>query len=231
MLALSAHSAEEKPEFAAGAHGVLNHQPDLPQKGQSSAALKDILARPEYLVQPPSPPPQSLLDRIAQWIAKHLPALGGIAAAGSTATIVITVAVVLLLVLLIYAIVRLMWQRMSRTDPASYAVDEARLDAAGLLDLAQRAASAGDYRSALRLRFRAVVSRLGVLDADWKTNWQLLKLVRREHPDAARSFADLTALFEDCWYGGAMSGATEYERAAALARSVETALVVREAAA
>jgi hypothetical protein len=232
VLWASPAPAQKLPEYAAGMREVLNYAPELPEQSESENALKQILARPEFLESEARPPGPTLLQKIVEWILRHLPSgLGNLEGAGRVAAAVAAVVIGVLLVLLIYTLVRAVWLRLSLRLEAREMADEAQLDAAGLLQLAAKSAAAGAYQAALRYRFKAVVGELGELNSERRTNWQLLRHVRREHPRATTDFAALVALFEDCWYGGQVAGAEEYSRADELARSVEAQLIPREEAA
>lgn len=231
VLAAPAHAAKER-DFAVGAKQVLAHEPRLPSDTQTGKSLKQILARPEFKDDQQQPQGPSLLDRLLKWISQHLGGLGaGLADAGTTTLVIACIVVGAFLVLLIYVVVRALWSRMSRLPEDDVALAEETLTASGFRELARKAAGSGDYLPALRYRFRAVVGELDVLDPDRQTNWQLLRHVRRQHADATSSFAELIALFEDCWYGGRAATADEYTRAEQLAAAIEKALIPREAAA
>jgi hypothetical protein len=235
LLALAApvHAAQKEHDFASGVKDVLGYQPHLPASKKTASALKDILARPEFQDKHNQPKGPTLMERLLQWIAKHLGGLGsGLLAAGGTALWIAVIVIAAILVLLVYWAVNRIWARMSREpDKAASPGAEENLSAQGLRDLAQKTAAAGDFRSALRYRFRSVVNELGVVDADRQTNWQLLRLVRKQHSFATKDFAELIALFEDCWYGGRTAGAEEFRRADLLATAVEKLIAPREEAA
>jgi len=226
-LALPAAAADNLPDYAVGAKEVLQTHPQ-PAAPDSAMKLKQILAQPEYQAQPPAIT-KSLLQRIIDWISKHFP-IFGLRAAGSTAMVIAMLVAVVLLTLLVYFIVRTLWSRLS-AGRAGGASTDAPQRPADWIALADEAAARGDYRGALRLRFRAVVAVMDVLDAELQTNWQLLRHVRREHPEAYKSFARLVQLYEDCWYGGLAAGRAEFDAGIKLALEVESRVVVRAEAA
>ena len=231
FMAAPDYAAAER-DFEVGVKNVLGYQPDLPRAAETSKSLKDILSRPEFSEEDKTAQGPSLLDRILQWIARHLGGLGaGLMGAGVTTLVITGVVIAAVLVLLVYVVVRAMWARMSSTaeDPSDLA--EENLTASGFRDLAHKYALAGDHLPALRYRFRAVVGELDVLDPERQTNWQLLRHIRKMHPDAIRDFMELTGLFEDCWYGGRKATAEEYARADRLAEAIEKVMVPHEAAA
>jgi hypothetical protein len=220
-------------DFAVGADEVLGYQPELPSGTSTAGTLKQILARPEFHADVAPPQGPSLLDRILQWFTRHLGGIGAGLAGASTVTLVITGALIAgLLVLLIYTVVKAIWWRMSRASiAANSAMAEELLGAASLKELARKAAAAGDYHAALRLRFKSVVGQLDLLDLEKQTNWQLLRYVRRSSPGATSDFATLIGLFEDSWYGGRLVGTEDFARAESLALAIEAAIAPREEAA
>jgi hypothetical protein len=230
-LGPQAHAAKER-DFAVGAKEVLSYAPELPSHDETAKSLKQILSRPEFDDAQAQPKGPTLLERLLQWISGHLGGLGsGLMHAGKATLVIAGIVIAAILVLLIYTLVRLIWARLSRVDEPQDLEFEENLTAIGFRELARKAAIAGEYRAALRYRFRAVVGELDVLDPDRQTNWQLLRHVRRTHTKATPDFAELVALFEDAWYGGRTAGIGEYRRAEQLSLAIEKELTLHEAAA
>ena len=84
--------------------------------------------------------------------------------------------------------------------------------------------AAGDWRAALRCRYRALVADLagrGVVDeVPGRTAGEYRAELGARLPAAADEFAEATVLFERAWYGGRPTGPDESERFRALADDV-----------
>ena len=89
---------------------------------------------------------------------------------------------------------------------------------------AERLEAAGDWKPALRARFRALVATLvergHVDDVPGRTTGEYRAEVRAGLPEAADAFAGATYLFEDAWYGDEPTGEVENARFRALATDV-----------
>ena len=144
--------------------------------------------------------------------------LEGGGSAGGWAVVVVLVAVV--------ALLAVRFARGVQRDPGSVA-DAG--DGAGrpVTDWSREAArleAQGEWRAALRSRYRGMVAALaasGVVDdVPGRTAGEHRAQVARTAPQAAAEFDSATALFEGAWYGGRPVGATEAGHLAALAERV-----------
>jgi hypothetical protein len=76
--------------------------------------------------------------------------------------------------------------------------------------------SAGEWREALRCRYRAMVAALaarGLIDeVPGRTSGEYRAVVTRSVPGAAPDFSGATELFERAWYGGKPTGPEDSAR-------------------
>ena len=83
---------------------------------------------------------------------------------------------------------------------------------------------AGQWRDALRARYRALIAELaerGVLDeVPGRTTREYQALVTRNLPDAVAEFGGASELFEAAWYGNHAGGPAEQEQLKELSRRV-----------
>lgn len=204
---------------------LLASTPALGGTEQSRGRLAAILARPEFQ-DGAVPAPQAswierLLSRLAAWLAGLFRPLAG---ASVGVQILAAVCMLLLSGLLIYYLSRFIWMlaaaRRGRCgEPASAGAEISRPEE--LLAAARKALANGDYRLALRLRFRALLAGLGLVAAPLMTNRELAEEICREVPAVAGALAELIRLFEDAWYGGVHCEVRHYERSDELANAVE----------
>lgn len=206
----------------------LTYEPQLP--ADSREVLESILAREEFQRKQMAAG-ETPLEQLLRWISGLLGRFG--MPSGEGFTLVATLLLVLLVILLVYLLTRLIWAHIAARavlKPGSAAEAEEALTSSGWLKLAREAVQRGDYRAAIRYRFKAVVSRLDLPASAVQTNWQLMRIVAREHPAAAGSFPGLVAIFEDAWYGGLDADSAHYSRADELAGGIERALTPQEPA-
>jgi len=203
---------------------LLKHQLQGPGKQQTMQTLEQILAQPEYSSE------AKPKERRPSWLSRMLESLGnvyermGIAHAGPVGVVVISA----LALLLVYAVVRLVWGVLARQRARQLVQGEGGSEHERsedeLLAQAQRAMSSGQYREAVRLRYLALLRRLGVPAIALQTNWQLARRVAREWPQAGSQFKSLVLCYEDAWYGALPCGAEDYRQADELAGAVQQAL-------
>ncbi|MCH7472889.1 DUF4129 domain-containing protein [bacterium] len=206
---------------------ITGHQPDLPPVDETRGMLEQILAQPEYLGKETQ---EGWLQRFWHWLDGLFEGTGMPPLFGGWAGAVV---ILLLLAVISYLLVRLLWEiRVRRVrvraESASGPTDE--LSSEGLMRAAEEAAGRGDYRQAIRLRFKALVSRLTLPASALKTNRQIARRIGREFPGAAGPFGQLVACFEDAWYGSLPCGASDYREAGTLAARVEERVLALEEA-
>jgi Domain of unknown function (DUF4129) len=174
-------------------------------------AVREVLARPEF-----RPPDRPLLNRVLDWVLEQvgrvLAELGASGAGG-----IVGLAVLLLALLG----VGLLAARLSRGVTPGREVAAAlpaapRRSAADWRAEAEAHERAGEWRAAVRCRYRALVAELAdrglVEEVPGRTAGEYRGQVGRNLPEAATDFAGATELFELAWYGRGEPGATEAAR-------------------
>ena len=154
------------------------------------------------------PIPQRVLDWLRDVIDKVLNASSPGTAAG------------LVLLVIVLAVVIVLLLRIGRTvqrDPGGVAVHEnVGRPATDWRAAAARHEAAGEWRDALRCRYRALVADLaarGLVDEiPGRTTGEYRAEVAESVPAADRDFGVATDLFERAWYGAADAGPDENER-------------------
>ncbi len=168
------------------------------------AALRDVYAQPKFSGLDAQPGGPSILSRIGDEIIRVISwAFSRLGTGGSLILGALAVAVIVWLIL---RRARGTALRRARADGARD-VDPALLsdDADTEWKAADRAASAGDFREALRRAFRSAlldVARRGRLfvDSSWTTR-ELLESARGD-ADLIAGLAPAAALFDEVWYAG-----------------------------
>jgi hypothetical protein len=187
--------------------------------------LREVLAQPEYQEENAAPRESGWLQKLLAWLEDTF---GGIELAGSDP---VTLAVTALFaVLVLFLVTRVLWELYARRrireggGQIDATVEPAAHD---LLEVATQAVRRGDYRSALRYRYLALLRMLELPTLVLLTNGQLLSGLARDCPAAKAPFAELVRRVEDAWYGGLPCAAADYREAGELAELVE--LRVKEA--
>jgi hypothetical protein len=206
-----------EPEQRQAALAVIKAQPQLPLASESRAKLNEILARPEFTTGSAAPK-TNWLQRFLEWLSRTLGRFGV-----KTPGWVGIVAIVFVVTALVYLITRVIWEwqaRRSRQPAPDAALDDIILGTDALLKAVAEAEARGDYRTAIRLRFRWLLSALDLGESALLTNRQLIARLAREHPVVREPLKQLVTCFEDAWYGGLPCGRSDVEQAASLAASV-----------
>jgi Domain of unknown function (DUF4129) len=196
---------------------------DLPapsrDPSQVHRAVDEVLSRPEF--QPAARP---LLDRIWTWVLARLgELLASLTAttAGSVIGVALFVAILVLLALLA--------TRFARTMSPGPEVDAAivsppRRSAADWRGEAETHERAGEWRQAVRCRYRALVADLSsrgiVEEVPGRTSGEYRGEVDNNLPGAAEAFAGATEVFDRAWYGRRPTAEGELERFRMLAGRV-----------
>ncbi len=196
---------------------VIKAQPKLSPAAATRDRLKQILARPEF-ASGSAAPKTNWIERFIDWLTRALSRLGVKAPSWSG-----VVAITLVSGALIYLITRVIWEWQARRAQrfASEALPgEIVLGTDALLKAIADAVARGDYRAAIRLRFRWLLSALDLGESALLTNRQLVMRLGREHPAVREPLKQLVACFEDAWYGGLPCGQSDVALAASLAETV-----------
>jgi hypothetical protein len=186
---------------------------------QVREVVREVLSRPEF-----RPPHRSLTERLFDWvlelIGRLLAVLGGSGAGG------IVGLVLLALVLVGVGVLAARFSRGLTPSPEVAAAVPAgrRRSAAEWRAEAEAHERAGEWRQAVRSRYRALVADLaarGLVDEiPGRTAGEYRGEVRRNVPTAAAEFADATELFELAWYARWPTGPDDATRLRALSDQV-----------
>lgn len=210
--------------LAAGVSRAAAQEPGgAPHDQEAVRRLADeILARAEF-----RRPPPSVFERVQAWLADRIGQLveslvGGGANAISWLLFLALVAAVVWFVL--------RFARTVQADPArprDVAVERSRTPGEWRAEAVEHEA-AGEWKPALRCRYRALVGDLAargiVPDVAGRTAGEYRTDVGRALPPVAPDFAGATELFERAWYGDRVTGPQENEQFRALeARVLEGA--------
>ncbi len=197
--------------------GLLPSPDGTPERARR--AVEAILARPEFAGQR-----RSWLDRARGWIFEQLGQLiDTLLGSGAGSALGWTVAAVLAVVAVVFAV---RFSRGVRPDPNTAAGPTAgpRRSAVNWRALAARHEAAGEWRPAMRCRWRALVAELagqGLLEeAPGRTAGEYRRQLSAALPRAATDFDVATGLFEAAWYGDRPTDAAQVERLRSLAERV-----------
>jgi hypothetical protein len=197
--------------------------------GRAREVADEILSRPEYQWRDD----RSLVERVGDWVATQIGRLTapfGVGAGGVPVWVgwLVLVLLVLLVGVLVYRS-RAGWrrERSPQTGGDGRVVVSAGEDMVDWAAEVGRCEAAGQWREALRARYRVLVGELagrGVIgDLVGRTTGELVADVRANAPGTAPSFAAATEMFEGVWYGGAEAGPAERDRFARLAEEARAA--------
>jgi len=181
-------------------------------------AAHDILSQAQF-----RQPAENPIDRFRHWLGRQV---GRALSAALTGHLGVIGGAVLLIVvaLLVWLVVRTV--RGTHGDPSvsGFVVTTSRRAAADWLADAARCEAAGDWRGALRCRYRALIaelSRRGLVDeVPGRTSGEYRQEVARSLPKVADAFGDATDLFELVVYGDSPAGPDASARARSLSDRV-----------
>lgn len=204
---------------ASGAPGPA----DLPPPQASGSEIRDkadeIVARPEF-----RPPPRTIPERILRFIAEQLgKVLETLLGGGRSALAGWIIGVSALAALGVFAV---RFGRGVRRDPSvrEQEMADPRRPPADWRAEAEAHEARGEWKAALRCRYRALVAELAaagvVEEVPGRTAGEYRLDVRTAAPEAAEEFAAATELFEVAWYGDRPTAEEENGRFRALAATV-----------
>jgi hypothetical protein len=184
----------------------------LPVPARSGAAVRAMAAR--ILAERQFQQNEDLWQRFVAWLDAHLhvqvPSLFG----GTWETFVVLAVLAAAAAAIVFLAVRNGSLRRIRRGRRTGVVvtDEDRAQSAEQWrQEADRLAAQGNYREALRCRYRALVAELADLrlidQVPGRTSGDYERAVRALVPEAAEQFSAVTRLFERCWYGQEASDA------------------------
>lgn len=184
-----------------------------------NARADEILSRPEF-----AEPDKGPLDAVFDWLNERLAELLGDLTGGGGSSLFTWIVLGLFVAGVVAVVVKM--GRTARRDPGTEVVQqsETRRTSRDWRAEAERYEAAGDWRRALRARYRALVVSLierGVLrDVPGRTTGEFRAEVREHVPEVAAEFAGASELFERAWYGNLPTGPDEAHRFAELAARV-----------
>ena len=181
------------------------------------ALADEILGAARY-----RPPPESIPERVLNWVFEQMAKVLGALVGGGGGTIIAW----LILGGAVGAVVYLLVRNGRVTLPVAAPPGGAQV----MVELtrsprewraeAEALEGQGRWREGLRCRHRAVIADLvrqgAIPDQAGRTAGEYVRDVAATRPDAAVPLAAATELFEAAWYGGAVTGAAEAERFADL---------------
>lgn len=176
----------------------------------------EIVQRPEFHIPEPT-----VQQRSTQWLERYIGDLLHSVFSGGAGTIVGLVVLVALIVLVVWLSVR-----VGRTVRVDRRIDGVRIDEvhrhvpSAWRAEAERLEADGQWKEALRCRYRALVGDLvedGVLDdVAGRTTGELRADLARTAPHRSVDFGAATELFELAWYADRPTGPDENARFQAL---------------
>ena len=205
----------------------LSQSSPAPVDGTDSAGLlREILQSEEFQRdQQPQKQTTGIMQQVIEWLDRTLQNIGKALGLGASGGNVLVYALIILALVLVAMIVRQLLmhtgRRGGRLAGESGELDDRDLD---LAELARRHAGRGDYRTALRYRFLAVLRMLDLPASTLTTNSMLVRRVASGHPEMHADFRELVGMFEDAWYGSLDCGGPQYEEAERIAGSIDRRL-------
>jgi len=204
---------------------------DVPvDPGDTADKVREVMSRPEFRYE------KSWLDRAGEWISRQLQELfgdvepgvgGGGTFGGGAGSLVAWILIVVAAVGVIAAVVYVVRHRVRRPEEDEAVLTseiEHRNPASHWADLAARHEAAGEWKEALRCRYRELVRTLvdrGQLpDTAGRTTGELRVDLDRTTPAARAAFDRATLLFELPWYADEPTGPEENREVRSLSAQV-----------
>ncbi len=211
--------------------GTRFAQSSDPSRAEIRRVTSKVFERSEFDESP------SWIQRVLDWISRHLPSgsvgSGGFAgAAGSLIGYVLMILLVLVVVVVVAVVVR-GWVRRPRPDEPEIEIDEEEPErtVGEWAAAAERFEAQGEWREALRCRYRELVGRLvdrgAVPPVPGRTTGELRIDVTATAPTAAGAFDEVSTLFELAWYADLPTGEAENRRVRELSAAIGKAPVIR----
>jgi hypothetical protein len=180
-------------------------------------AADEIVGRPEFQVPEPS-----LIERAQDWVSRQIGEILTAAANGGAGSLVGILVVLALVALVVWFAVR--YGRTVQVDArvGGFTVEGVHRRSPGEWRAeAERFEAAGQWKEALRARYRALVGDLvaeGLLDdVAGRTTGELRADLAARAPERAADFGAASELFELAWYADRPTGPEESARFQALA--------------
>jgi len=200
-----------------------------PPAGEIRQRAHEILSRPEFGRH------ESVVQRVLDWLGDQLSRFtfgigSGPGFLGDLVSLLVFAGVVVLIVVLVRAFLRRNRGASEEAgDDLSIELEEGR-SATDWRAEAEQFEAAGQWREAMRARYRELVTALVearvLADLPGRTTGEYLSEYAQARPQGRASFDELTGLFEGVWYGGADTGRADNERFRRLAASARQAEAV-----
>lgn len=204
---------------------------DLPvDPADATDRVREVMARDEFRYE------KSLIDRIGAWIGEQLqklfgevdpgapPAGFGGGAGSLVAWLLILLAVAAVIATVVYVVRRRVRAPEVDEEPALNSEIEQRSPAGHWAREAERFEAAGEWKEALRARYRelvrTLVDRRQLPDIAGLTTGELRVELHRSTPTADAQFDRLTELFELAWYADRPTGPAEHAELRELSAAV-----------
>jgi hypothetical protein len=175
-----------------------------PGAGSIRSVARSILRQPQF-----RQPPESPLDRLRHWLAQRI---GDALAAAFSGRVTVVGMIVLagIVALIIWGVVRTSRRVGFDRSFGGVVVGASSRPPGDWLREAAACEQRGDWRGALRARYRALVSELArkglVADAAGRTTGEYRREVTASLPSGAAAFGGATDLFELAVYGDGPTG-------------------------
>lgn len=187
--------------------------------GEVNRLADEILSGPSY-----GDPPKSLIDRANEWIGEQIGRFFEALAGGGGSAVAAWAIFGLFAALVAFLVYRLSRSVQAAPRIEVEAMAPSTRSARDWLVDAERFEVDGEWKEALRCRYRALVADLVdrslVPDVPGRTAGEYRSDVAVSRPDVSGPFGRATELFEDAWYGDFPTGAPECGRFRALATEV-----------
>ena len=188
---------------------------------------REILSGAEY-----AEPEESLVERAVDWVLDRLGDAIATLTGGGPGSVIGWAIVLAIGAGAVWLLVRALQVPGVGSTPGADGVrygTESHREAREWLRESERLASQGDHRGALRCRYQALLAELitagAVADVPGRTTGEYRAELESMVPGLADVVGDVTATFEDVWYGGAGVDARELDRFTTDCRRIEAAAV------
>jgi hypothetical protein len=204
------------------AAGILGADAPVPGgPGAIHQAVRQILSRPEF-----QPTPESPVTTFRRWVFKEIGGLLNDLLGGGRFGVVGGLLALAVLFGLVATIVFAARGTVANPVRTGFSVSGPRRPAADWLADAASCEARGDWRGALRCRYRALIAELAqrglVEEIPGRTTGEYRAAVTEALPSSAELFAGATELFEMVWYGDDPTDAAVAARFQELADGVRT---------
>ena len=203
---------------------------DLPAPATGAEEIRritqNVLSRPEFGEAEPS-----LVSRALRAIGDFFARMVSLVGAGGRGSVIGTLVLLGIAAVFVWAVVR--FTRTVRADPARdvAVAGEIGRTVEQWLEEAAACAADGQWRDAVRCRYRAVLAGLAaaglIEEVPGRTSGEYLAAVTADVPAAAGAFLAVTRRFEAAWYGHAPTTAQDLEAVEAAARAVSVDAGIR----